>query len=411
MQNIKFIANSVLSWTCVGSFALVFLLIGSPRPHTGEVNAALASWRLDRLAYDIEEHWVPLDPSNPRSSLGQEMLESHIEIRSGDRLRTKKKVDGGSFPVWSPSGRRIAFLGSCGGCAQIFVMNADGSNRRLITRPPVGRMTPRTNSWVTDLSWSPQESKIAYVERTLSFSPTPSSSSTIFTLNSDGSGQTEVAKVADAQCHFTTSSAREVKSLTVHPSWSPDGLDVAFETCVEGEPAIAIVDKDGNNRRLLAKGGYGAVWSTDGKRLLYLHGPTAHDATISICIIGLDGKNLTRIFNGHFQPSGVTWLPDGKSIAFVSLLGNRADVFQIDIDGTALRSVGSVSNKGFALTSPTFSPDGKELVVSGYRCCPNIYDNNWSATDRSAVILLDLTSKQQRIIAKGLHPSVQWKRE
>ena len=36
-------------------------------------------------------------------------------------------------PVWSPDGRRIAFVSYLYGAGEIFVMDADGSNQRRLT--------------------------------------------------------------------------------------------------------------------------------------------------------------------------------------------------------------------------------------------------------------------------------------
>jgi Tol biopolymer transport system component len=370
--------------------------------HAGETKAALHPvWYLKQVVYDVGEQWVNTDDSGREN----DMRESRIEIRSGDGLRKKRKVEGGAFPEWSASGQKIAFLGFCNGyvrCNQIVVMNADGSNRKVITRPSGGQMTRGETSWVSNFSWSPREDRIAYVERTLS------GSTKVLIINSDGSGAREVAKVENTDCHFPASSPREQISLIVLPTWSPDGLAFAFNTCSEGEAAIVVADKDGNNSRVLIKGGHSAVWSTDGKHLLYLHGPTANDPSVSVCIVGLDGKDLKRIFNDRVKPFGLTWLPDANTIAFVSMRGNKAEVFQINADGTGLRMIGSARNEGFSLGPPIFSPDGKKLVAAGYRCCPSVRDRNWTDPDRSAVILVDLTSNQQRIIARGLHPSVLW---
>ena len=118
---------------CRARFAALPVLILS-LAHAGETKAALQSvWYLKQLVYDVGEQWVDTDASGRDN----EVRESRIEIRSGDGFRKKKKVEGGAFPEWSPSGQKIAFLGFCNGyvrCNQIVVMNADGSNRKVITR-------------------------------------------------------------------------------------------------------------------------------------------------------------------------------------------------------------------------------------------------------------------------------------
>jgi Tol biopolymer transport system component len=342
--------------------------------------------------------------SNASNSYEHEMRESRVEIRSGDGLRSKKKVEGGFSPDWSASGQKLAFLGFCNGyarCRQLWVMNADGSKRKVLTQSP---------GEVNNFSWSPREDKIVYVEQTLSAVPELSTSSTILLINSDGTGGKEVAKIRDSECHFTTSS-RQATSLSVHPTWSPDGSMIAFETCAGGTFALAIADKDGKNSRVLVNGGYRGVWSTDGKRLLYLHGPTAHNPKVFVCILGLGDNQPKEIFEDDVEPLGLTWLPDGKSIAFVSMMDNRAAVSQMNIDGSGLRRIVFAHKYNFSLASATFSPDCTKLIVAGYRCCPSFSCRPLFGCHRSAVILLEVTRKQQRIVAKGLHPSVLWERK
>jgi Tol biopolymer transport system component len=51
---------------------------------------------------------------------------------SGQRRLTQR----GAQPLWSPDGRRIAFVSKRDGNAEIYVMNADGSVQRNMTRSP-----------------------------------------------------------------------------------------------------------------------------------------------------------------------------------------------------------------------------------------------------------------------------------
>ena len=57
----------------------------------------------------------------------------------------------GRDPAWSPDGRTIAFFSG----AKIYLMNADGSEHRALTRPQV---EPR------DLAWSPDGRKLAFLQ-------------------------------------------------------------------------------------------------------------------------------------------------------------------------------------------------------------------------------------------------------
>lgn len=64
-----------------------------------------------------------------------------------------RNYEGGSFPAWSPDGKRISFTSFRDGDGEIYVMNTDGSN-----------ITQLTNNSALDWSpaWSPDGSKIAF---------------------------------------------------------------------------------------------------------------------------------------------------------------------------------------------------------------------------------------------------------
>ena len=56
-------------------------------------------------------------------------------------------------PVWSPDGRRIAFLNKRDGGKEVYVVSADGSGQRRLTRDARYAATP---------AWSPDGRKIAF---------------------------------------------------------------------------------------------------------------------------------------------------------------------------------------------------------------------------------------------------------
>jgi TolB protein len=57
------------------------------------------------------------------------------------------------YPVFSPSGKRIAFVSNADGNPEIYVMNADGTGLLRLTRDPADDITPR---------WSPDETKLIF---------------------------------------------------------------------------------------------------------------------------------------------------------------------------------------------------------------------------------------------------------
>lgn len=76
------------------------------------------------------------------------------------------------IPVWSPNGRKIAFLGGSFGAREVWVMNADGSGKRKLTRREAGPDIP--------VSWSPDS-------RTIAYSSWRDGNWEIYEVNADGS--------------------------------------------------------------------------------------------------------------------------------------------------------------------------------------------------------------------------------
>jgi Tol biopolymer transport system component len=54
------------------------------------------------------------------------------------------------LPVWSPDGRMVAFVSRRDGNEEIYVMNADGSGQRRLTRTPWNDKSP---------AWSPAQTR------------------------------------------------------------------------------------------------------------------------------------------------------------------------------------------------------------------------------------------------------------
>jgi Tol biopolymer transport system component len=97
---------------------------------------------------------------------------------SGERRLTRMASVNYSLPAWSPDGRRIAFVSGRDGNFEVYVINVDGTGKRNLTRHPAHDSAP---------AWSPDGRKIAFTtKRDGNFE--------VYVMNADGSGLENLTK-------------------------------------------------------------------------------------------------------------------------------------------------------------------------------------------------------------------------
>ena len=78
-----------------------------------------------------------------------------MDAAGGPLTRLTADPANGMVPSWSPDGRRIAFMSWRNGRTEIFVMNADGTDQRVLVSMPSGD--------AIDPRWSPDGASIVFV--------------------------------------------------------------------------------------------------------------------------------------------------------------------------------------------------------------------------------------------------------
>jgi Tol biopolymer transport system component len=160
---------------------------------------------------------------------------------SPTRLTTDPAEDFG--PTWSPDERRIAFTSKRDGHAEIYVVGADGSGERRLTRHATDRSY--------NPSWSPDGSHLAY------YLEKGDGQDQVFVMRADGTDPVNVT--GDG---FNN----------VFPGWTPEGR-IVYGQGVKGEKTMRVfaVDRDGRNKQpLLQIDSFYARYSPDGSSIAYV---------------------------------------------------------------------------------------------------------------------------------------------
>lgn len=263
------------------------------------------------------------------------------------------------------------------GCDQIFTMDADGSQVRMISTGagrttcsyffPNGRRILYSSTYLgsKDCPPRPDFSK-GYVWAVY---PTYD----VFTARPDGS---------------------DLKRLTDTPGYdaeatiSTDGKRIVFTSMRDGDLDVYTMDAQGKHvRRLTTELGYdgGPFFSRDGRQIVYraYHPQTEKEkadyvsllknnlirpTTLEIWVMDADGSNKRQVTQLNAASFAPYFFPDAKRIIFSSNKadprGRNFDLYVINVDGTELERITyNETFDGF----PMFSPDGKKLVFASNR--------------------------------------------
>ena len=118
-----------------------------------------------------------------------------ITVMDADGNNKRLLTREGAHPSWSPDGKRIAFIsGRNLKVNQLYVMDADGQNQTQVAHDFVHKRLP---------SWSPDGRRIAYV-----------GDNVIWVVDSDGENPRQLTKIITEE----------------HPTWSPDSESIAFHS-------------------------------------------------------------------------------------------------------------------------------------------------------------------------------------
>jgi Tol biopolymer transport system component len=183
-------------------------------------------------------------------------------------------------------------------------------------------------------------------------------------------------------------------NLAMSPSLSFDGKQIVFSSSgglyamgSEGDsmPRLLIADSELHSPR----------WSPDGEMIAYVSGGSVFTfgeeslgnvETSSLRVLVVNTGRVNRITNGDWLDTNPIWLPDSRTLLFVSSRGGSRDIYSIRLtsggepDGDPVRLTSGVNAHGISI-----SADGGLLAYSSYTPRANIWSIDIPARGISSV--------------------------
>ena len=230
----------------------------------------------------------------------------------------------------------VAFQSSRDGNAEIYLMNADGSDQTRVTFHPATDAEP-------DLS--------------------PNGKHVVFTSTRSGNADIWLLDLrTGALVNLTNTAAAEG-----WPRWSPNGKQVAFHSNRDGNFEIYVVNADGSGLARVTT--YAGVdqwpeWSPNGKML-------ALRRDMDVWTLELRTGEMTQLTTHPALDQMAAWSPNGKQLAFMSLREGYCSVFLMDADGGAQVNLTPKAPGDDAAAwcsrAPSWSTNGRRILFMSRR--------------------------------------------
>jgi TolB protein len=280
----------------------------------------------------------------------------------------------------------VVFLSNRTGIRELYTMKSDGSDQNRLNQTWAIHLRGR------DPLWSPDKSRIAFVQAT-------KSNSWIMTINSDGS-------------QLDTLVIETIPSFAALGDWSPDGNKLVYhlesytDTSKSGiyvinpdgsgkmrldrgeeprfcgndrivyakENGIYIMGMDGENRIQLQQvalefGLHKPVGSSDGEKIAfyrtYVTPPPYQKCWLEIMNSDSSGHTTLAQVNDVSELTEIEFSPDNKKILFLTGNDANSEIYVVNINGSGLRAL--TNSNAVAQGSARWSPDGREIIFTSQK--------------------------------------------
>jgi dipeptidyl aminopeptidase/acylaminoacyl peptidase len=342
--------------------------------------------RISEPKLSPDGNWILYNMGTPNLSENKVFKDLYlISIDGKERKQITNDASSEFSAIWTPDGKKIAFLSTRDGAPQIYTMNIDGTDLKKITNVENG---------IGNFSYSPDGKYILYTtdvkilkNNSDRYSQFPKAEvriyeklpvrhwdqwedenfSHLFVMNSDGTNAVDLMPGEPYDTPLTPNGGIE------EISWSPDSKEIAY-TCKKTEDfvnttnsGVYIVPVNGGKAIDIFPENKGydkaPLYSPDGKWIAFhsLERDGFESDRVRLMLYNRETKKVTELSKTLDQWVGeIVWTNDSKKILFTAEDGPLVQIYEINVaDGKWKTLTKDMNNHedGLAIT-----PDGKTIL-------------------------------------------------
>ena len=270
-------------------------------------------------------------------------------------------------PVVSPQGDRLAYLSARSGLFDLYIQRVNSNERRRLIRGQLSSSFESLPILTLGLSWSQDGRHVAVATK---------------------SGRDEAIVVVNALTAQKKSYRLKPVEQIVSIDWDPQGQYIAIEAVANAQSDLFLLNVASGALRQLTNDVYSdhaPAFSPDGRSLAFHSdrasnpapfGSAAEQYQSDLFILDLDTQEISRLTEtAQYDEHSVRFADDGKQLTFLSDRNGISNLYQLEIDGGAVRPL---TNLLVGIRQYSLSADGsRAAVLSLSRGTPTIYIINY----------------------------------